>query len=82
MNMSRCNYCGGTGFSARRVEYFYAHGGKYLLAPNTPAEVCDCCGMEFYDAVVVKEIERRFFAIRAKTEKPDEVLQVPMKAFA
>ena len=82
MNMHRCNFCGSTNFSARRIEYLYSHDGKYLLAPNTPAEICERCGREFYDAAVVKEIERRFVAIHAHTEEPDAVLQIPSKAFA
>jgi YgiT-type zinc finger domain-containing protein len=81
MKMTRCNLCGGTRFSPRRVNYLHSNNGKYLPAPNTPAEVCDGCGMEFYDADVVKEIERRFFAIHSNTETPDEVLPIPSKAF-
>jgi len=50
--------------------------------PNTPVEVCLNCGMIYYDAVVLKEIERQFFAIQGKAEEPDRYIQMPAKAFA
>jgi YgiT-type zinc finger domain-containing protein len=78
----KCNFCGCEKWNAKRVEYLYSHRGKMLLVPNTPAEVCDNCGMTYYDAAVLKEIERRFFAIESKAELPDRYVQVPEKAFA
>lgn len=60
----------------------YSHEGKYLLVPNTPIEVCLDCGMIYYDVVVLKEIERRFFAIQHKAEEPDRYIEVPEKAYA
>ena len=80
--MSQCPYCGGTHFDEKHVRYLYSHRGKFLLVPNTPAEICQNCGMEFYAAAVVKEIERSFLAIQSRTEEPDEILQVPSKSFA
>jgi hypothetical protein len=37
--------------------------------------------MIYYDAAVLKEIERRFFAIQQKAEEPDRYLEVPEKAY-
>ena len=45
----------------RKINYLYSHQGEYLLVPNTPVEICRDCGMIYYDAAVLKEIERRFF---------------------
>ena len=39
------------------------------------------CGMVYYDAKVLKEIERRFFAIQKKEEKPDAYIELPRLAF-
>jgi len=36
--------------------------------------------MVYYDAAVLKEIERHFFAIRQNAEKPDRYVQMPQKA--
>jgi len=78
----KCNFCGSEHYEERRIEYLYSHSGEYLLVPNTPIEVCLNCGMVYYDAAVLKEIERRFFAIQRQTEKPDRVIQMPATAFA
>ncbi|MCB0115834.1 MAG: type II toxin-antitoxin system MqsA family antitoxin [Caldilineaceae bacterium] len=77
----RCNFCGGDQFEERRIEYLYSHKGKYLLVPNTPVEICTHCGMVYYDATVLKEIERRFFAIQEHNEEPDQYIQMPTAAF-
>jgi YgiT-type zinc finger domain-containing protein len=61
MREVRCNFCSSNRFEERRVEYLYSHKGQYLLVPNTPVEVCLDCGMVYYDAVVLKAIERQFF---------------------
>lgn len=81
MKQVRCNFCGSDQYEERRTEYLYSHEGKYLLVPNTPIEVCLNCGMAYYEAAVLKEIERRFFAIHKKTEEPDRYIEVPEKAY-
>jgi len=78
----QCNFCGSDRYKERRIEYLYNHKGEYLLVPNTPVEVCLNCGMVYYDAVVLKEIERQFFAIRRKAEEPDRYIEIPAKAYA
>jgi len=77
-----CNFSGNDRYEERRIEYLYSHQGKYLLVPNTPVEVCLNCGMIDYDAAVLKEIERHFFAIEGKAEEPDRDIEVPEKAYA
>lgn len=81
MRKTRCNYCGSDRFEERRIEYLYSHKGEYLLVPNTPVEVCLNCGMVYYDAAVLKKIERRFFAIKRKDEEPDRYINMPAKAY-
>ncbi|PSN12860.1 YgiT-type zinc finger domain-containing protein [filamentous cyanobacterium CCT1] len=80
MRETRCNTCGGTEHEERRVTYLYSHQGQYLIAPNTPVEVCSQCGTVYYSATVLKAIERQFFAIQNNTASPDQVLQVPVKS--
>jgi YgiT-type zinc finger domain-containing protein len=77
----RCNFCGSERYEERRIEYLYSHKGEYLLVPNTPVEICLDCGMVYYEAAVLKEIEARFFAIKHKTERPDRYIEIPAKAF-
>jgi YgiT-type zinc finger domain-containing protein len=81
MGEIKCNTCGAASFEQRRIEYLYSHGGKYLLVPNTPVEVCLACGTAYYEAAVLKEIERRFFAIHGQVEKPDRYIEMPETAY-
>ena len=76
-----CTFCGSDRYEGRRIEYLYSHQGKYLLVPNTPVEVCSNCGMVYYEAAVLKEIEQHFFAIHQQTEEPDHYLEIPTKAY-
>ncbi len=76
-----CTFCGSDRYEERRIEYLYSHKGKYLLVPNTPVELCCDCGMVYYDATVLKEIEQHFFAIHEKAEKPDCYLEIPTKTY-
>jgi YgiT-type zinc finger domain-containing protein len=82
MRTKRCNFCGSEGYEQRRIEYLYSHAGKYLLVPDTPVEICRDCGMIYYDAAVLKEIERHFFAIHNKTEAADRYIQMPTKCLS
>ncbi len=79
MREIRCNTCGSNRYEQRRIDYLYSHKGKYLLVPNTPVEICLECGMIYYDAAVLKEIERRFFAIHQQKEMPIPRLKTPAR---
>lgn len=82
MKKAKCNFCGSESSNERRVDYLYSHKGKYLLVPDTPVEVCQNCGMVYYDAAVLKKIEQHFFAIESKAEKPDRYIQMPAKSLS
>lgn len=81
MRQVKCNFCGSARHEERRIDYLYSHRGDYLLVPDTPVEVCLNCGMIYYEAAVLKEIERSFFAIKSRSEKPDRYVEVPAKAY-
>lgn len=81
MSKAQCSFCGSDRYEERRIDYLYSYQGKYLLVPDTPVEICLDCGMTYYDAEVLKEIERRFFAIHNKTEEPDRFIGMPTKAY-
>ncbi|MGD9973863.1 MAG: type II toxin-antitoxin system MqsA family antitoxin [Desulfatirhabdiaceae bacterium] len=80
--MKKCNFCGATDYEDRKTEYLYTYKGNYLLVPNTPVEICAKCGMVYFVASVLKEIERRFFAIQKKEERPDVFIELPQMAFS
>jgi hypothetical protein len=43
---------------------------------------CLNCDMVHYDAVILKEIGRRFFAIQNNIEEPDSYIQMPTAAYS
>lgn len=82
MSEIKCNFCGGSRYEERHVDYLYSRDGKYLLVPGTPVQVCLDCGMSYYAAAVLKEIERHFFAVHAREEQPDSYIEIPTKRLA
>ncbi len=82
MSNVKCNFCGSDSYEERRVDYLYRHDDSYLLVPNTPVQICTECGMVYYDAKVLKEIEQHFFAIQKHEEQPDSMMKIPMKKYS
>jgi len=82
MKKITCNFCGSDSHEERKIDYLYSFKGKYLLVTGTPVEICLKCGMIYYEAGVLKEIERQFFAIHNNIEKADSYIEVPSRAFA
>ncbi len=82
MRETKCNFCGGGRYEKKLIDYLYSHKGKYLLVPNTPVEICLDCSMIYYDAAVLKKIERDFFDIQQKNRKPDRYINMPEKAYS
>jgi YgiT-type zinc finger domain-containing protein len=80
--IKRCNFCGASDYEERKTEYLYSYKGNYLLVPNTPVEICTKCGMVYFEATVLKEIEQRFFAIQKKEALPDSYIELPQVTFA
>ena len=81
MENKKCNFCGSFEYEERRIDYLYSYKGNYLIVPNTPVEICQSCGMIYYEANVLKEIENHFFAIQKRIEAPDDYLEIPQWAY-
>ncbi len=82
MNEKNCMFCGSKEYEEKKTDYLYSYKGNYLLVPNTPVEVCCSCGMMYYDATVLKKIEKHFLAIQKKEEQPDSYIELPQLAYA
>lgn len=81
-NEKRCNFCGSTDYEERRIDYLYSHKGNYLIAQDIPVEICNECGMVYYEAEVLKEIENHFFAIQQRKERADRYMKLPAWQYA
>jgi len=73
----RCVFCkeGQTKFSRVTLEKYDPHGNIIALVKNFPAEVCQNCGEEYYQAKDLKKIEKDL-----KAKKPTEKISVPVFA--
>ncbi|WP_084605192.1 type II toxin-antitoxin system MqsA family antitoxin [Desulfonatronum thioautotrophicum] len=81
MKNNKCHFCSCLEYDQRKVDYLYSYKGNYLLVPNTPVEVCVNCGMLYYDAKILKAIEKQFFAVQNKTKNPDCYFEIPRMAY-
>jgi YgiT-type zinc finger domain-containing protein len=72
----RCEYCGGS-VRESRVTVDCRRGKRLLIIEGVPAGVCRQCGERYYDADVVRKLER----IAARRGKAKRKLQVPVVAF-
>lgn len=82
MNNKICNFCGQPDFETKKVEYIYRHRQRYMLFRDVPTEICLHCGMRYFAANIVLEIERRFFEIQQQKSLPGHTITVPVENFA
>jgi len=78
--METCNFCGNTHIQSILTEYTYRHNGKYMIFHNVPALQCEFCGEKYFEAKVLKQIEKEFFAVQ-NGKKASEEIRVPVEDF-
>ena len=54
----RCDFCEAGRRQGRRVRHYHRVGSGLIVMDAVPASVCDQCGHRYFDAEVVKEMER------------------------
>jgi YgiT-type zinc finger domain-containing protein len=75
--MMPCSFCDGQ-LEERLVQHEYRWEGKLFVFEDVPARVCRQCGEKYFDAKVVKAMER---AILNQLE-PKRILQVPLFSYS
>ena len=71
-----CSFCGGE-LEDRLIQHEYRWEGELFVFEDVPARVCRQCGERYFDAKVVKAMER---AVLDRME-PKRILQVPVFSF-
>lgn len=66
----------------KRVEYLYRSGEQFLVVTDVPCLECEFCGEHYFEAIVLKKIERDFLAIQNTGKKPMKTIMVPVETFA
>ncbi|MEO5328964.1 MAG: type II toxin-antitoxin system MqsA family antitoxin [Magnetococcus sp. THC-1_WYH] len=78
----KCPFCGHRNMVDKQVEYLYRSGERFLVVTDVPCLECEFCGEQYFEAVVLKKIERDFVAIQNTGKKPMKTIMVPVEAFA
>ncbi len=81
MTTKICNFCGQSEFESRKVEYIYRHRQQYMVFRDVPAEICLHCGMRYFAAQVILEIEQRFFEVQRQEKPATQIVSVPVETF-
>ncbi len=78
----KCSFCGNTDFRSAQVQYVDRRDGSMLIVNGVPCEECTYCGERYYEAVVLKKIEREFEAIRSGKRRPRKEVTVPIDDYS
>jgi hypothetical protein len=70
-----------TGMKNVKSNTFTAIRANICWFPTRPLRFVSTVRWFTYDTAVLKEIERRFFAIQSKIEQPDSYVEMPEKAY-
>ena len=77
-----CNFCGNKNFRIEQVQYIYRHDGRFLIVNDVPCEECEYCGEQYFEADVLKRIEKYFMDVYSAGKKPKQLIEVPVEEFA
>ncbi len=78
--MKDCSFCGNKNIKSALTEYTYKHDGKYMIFHNVPSLECEYCGEKYFEAKVLKQIEREFIAVQ-NGKAIEEKIIVPVEDF-
>jgi len=71
-----CDFCDGH-LEPRTVSVVRGRARKLMVIENVPAMVCSQCGMRYYDAEVVRRMER----LLQRSRSAKRTIQVPVTEF-
>ena len=75
--MTQCSFCSGE-LEEQVVQHEYRWEGKLFVFEDVPAHVCRQCGEKYFEANVVKAMER---AVLEQLE-PKRILHVPLFSYS
>ena len=75
--MVLCSFCSGE-LEERLAQHEYRWEGKLFVFEDVPARVCRQCGEKYFDAKVVKAMEKAVL----NQLKPKRILRVPVFSYS
>jgi len=82
MKKKQCSFCGNTHLSQKNVRYIYQRKGDIMVVDDVPCIECDYCSEQYFDAAVLKKIERDFMAVSKQRKTPVKSMQVAVESFS
>ncbi|MBF0316948.1 MAG: YgiT-type zinc finger protein [Nitrospirae bacterium] len=79
--MKVCNFCGDNSFIEKRVQYIYKHDDRFLIVNSVPCQECGFCGEQYFEAAVLKKIEKDFHDIYFHGRAVEQEIKVPVEEF-
>ncbi len=76
MVFESCEYCGGN-VKKKRIAVDYRYHGELVVIKDVPVGVCQDCGERYYDASVIKVMEK----IAKTSDKIKNRISVPITSF-
>jgi YgiT-type zinc finger domain-containing protein len=81
LKMKNCSFCGNKNLQKTLSEYTYKHNNNYMIFNNVPALKCEFCKEKYYEAKILKQIEKEFFAVQNGKEVSKKI-SVPVEDFS
>ena len=78
--MENCSFCGNRNIKSALTEYTYKHDGNYMIFHNVPSLQCEYCGEKYFEAKILKHIEKEFVAVQNGKIVRDKII-VPVENF-
>ncbi len=77
----QCAFCGNKNLTAKTTRYLHQQGDELMIVDDTPCMECDFCGEQYFDAKVLKQIERDHREICEHRKQPRRFVQVAIEEF-
>ena len=81
MKKKQCSFCGNTHLSRKNVRYIYQQGDD-IMVDDVPCLECDYCSEQYFNASVLKKIERDFMDVSKQRKTPVRRMRVAVESFS
>jgi YgiT-type zinc finger domain-containing protein len=79
--IKKCNFCGNINFKITNTQYIYRHNDRFLVVNNVPCEECEFCGEQYFEANVLKKIEKDYNDIYISGKTSARQITVPVEEY-
>ncbi len=77
-----CHFCGNKNLKQTKVQYIYRQNQEFFIVNDVPCLQCEYCGEEYFEGLVLKNIEKKFREIYLHGTKAKNEIRVPVEAFS